>query len=514
MFKKFVISLLLCFITIPVYSKNVSGDWRNDLRTLFLKNNAIIYTINMRTFSAKDTNGNEIIDENEQSGNFLNAINELDNLSKMGINTIHILPITPVGKIKAMGTAGSLYALSDFTSINPQIVDKNSPLSPVAQAKKFIKECHNRNIRVIIDLPGCASYDLFIEHPEYFVKDENNNPIIPLDWTDVRLLNCGNEKALNEDLLALHKKYADMLLEIGADGIRADVARLKSQKFWAELIKYIREKEPEFLFIAEASNSWKDPLSKYALNTPVNALFDAGFDGYLGSYMNFKNMTDSKEFISTVQNDLKLFKKYNNQKSVIGSFSTHDEVSPIQLHGENFSKMIIWLNTTLPMNSYYIDGFPTGDTYTYCWANKIAPSSQTDDDYYFTHVGQLDIFNFSRKPGGKYTSVYEELVFANKFKNYYSQGLSTAKFVPLKTSNPKVFAYARVFYNMSVIVIGNLDFDNSQEAVVKVPHFKPSYKMLNLRLQQNLNNEYSNGKIKSNLSPGDIQVLMVKRLVF
>ncbi len=514
MFKKFIITVFIFCLSVPVFAKNVSGDWHNDLRTLFLRNNAIIYVINMRTFSAKDVNGNDIIDENEESGNFLNAINELDNLTKMGINTIHILPITPVGKIKAMGTAGSLYALSDFTSINPQIVSPNSSLSPVAQAKRFVKECHNRNIRVIVDIPGCASYDLFLTHPEYFVKDENNNPVIPLDWTDVRLLNCGDEKAVNDDLLAIHKKYIDMLFEIGADGIRADVARLKSKKFWSEVIKYARSKDPEFLFLAEASNSWTEPLSKYGVNTSVNDLFDAGFDGYLGSYMNFKNMTTSKEFISTVKNDLKLFKKYNGEKSVVGSFSTHDEVSPIQIHGEKFSKMILWLNTTLPLNSYFVDGFPTGDTYDYEWANKLAPSSQTDDDYYFTHNGQIDIFNFSRKPEGKYNSIYEEFVLANKFKNYYASELSTAKFVSLKSSNPKVFAYARVFHNMTIVVIGNLDYDKAQSSVVKIPHFKPTNKILSLRVQQNLNNVYSNGKISANLPAGDIQVLMIRHLVF
>ena len=211
---------------------------------------------------------------------------------------------------------------------------------------------------------------------------------------------------------------------------------------------------------------------------------------------------------------MKLFKKYDEKKSVIGSFSTHDEVSPVNLHGPNFSKMIIWLNTTLPVNSYFIDGFPTGDTYNYSWANKPAKNSQTDDEYYFTHNGQIDIFNFSRKPGGKDFSIYEEFVLANKFKNYYAQDLSTAKFAFLKTSNPKVFAYARVANNKTIVVFGNMDYENPQEVVVKVPHFKPTKKVMSLRLTQTLNNEYLNGKIKTVLQPGDIQVLIVKNLVF
>lgn len=512
--KKFLIFILSIIIMQPVSAKNIQGVWHNDLRTLFQHNNAIIDTINIRTFNAKDTNSNEIIDEDEESGNFINAIDELDDLVKQGINTIHVLPITPVGKIKAFGTAGSLYAISSFTDINPQLVSKTSSLSGIEQAKRFIRECHKRDIRVIIDLPSCGSYDMFVEHPEYYMKDENQNPIIPLDWTDVRLLNCGTEHKLNDDLLTLHKKFIDMLIYINADGIRADVAGLKPPSFWKELIKYTREKNSEFLFLAESSKSWTEPVASVAICTPSEKLLDAGFDGYLGSYFNLKNWNTSKEFLSTIQDDLKTFKKYKEQKSVIGSFTTHDEISPILIHGSNFSKMIIWLNATLPLNSYFVDGFSTGDTYNYKWANQPAENSQTDDEYYFTHNGKIDIFNFSRKPQGKDYSIYEEFVLANKFKAYYATELSNAKFVPLKTSNPSVFAYARVTNNSSIIVFGNLDHKETKTVTVKVPKFKVNKKIINLRVQKNIKNEYSNGKIKTTLDAGDIQVLLIKNLVF
>ena len=90
--------ILLCVFVIvlglsPVFAKNTKSGWQNDLRTLFLRNQSIIYTINIRTFNAKDTNKNEIIDEDEESGNFINAIENLDELVRMGINTIHILII-------------------------------------------------------------------------------------------------------------------------------------------------------------------------------------------------------------------------------------------------------------------------------------------------------------------------------------------------------------------------------------------------------------------------------------
>ena len=87
--------------------------------------------------------------------------------------------------------------------------------------------------------------------------------------------------------------------------------------------------------------------------------------------------------------------KFSEPKAVIGSFSTHDEMSPIVINGPGFSNMIIWLNATLPVNSYFVDGFDTGDKYIYFWANKKADVTFTDDDTYFVHRGKIDIFNFT-----------------------------------------------------------------------------------------------------------------------
>ena len=119
------ISVLLTILTL-FSSLAVFADENNNLRTLFVNNKTNICGINIRTFNAKDTNGNEIIDENEESGNFINAIERLDELKDMGINTLHVLPITPNGKLKALGTAGSVYSISSFSDINPQITDKSS----------------------------------------------------------------------------------------------------------------------------------------------------------------------------------------------------------------------------------------------------------------------------------------------------------------------------------------------------------------------------------------------------
>lgn len=486
----------------------------NNLRTLFLNNQANILGINIRTFNAKDLNGNEIIDENEDSGNFLNAIERLDEVKSLGVNTLHVLPITPVGKLKALGTAGSLYAISSFNEINDQLVDKTSNLSPKEQAKKFISESHKRGIRVIIDLPSCGSYDLFLKRPELFIKDDKNVSIVPTDWTDVRLINAGNNKKLNQDVLDEHKKFIDMVIELGADGVRADVATIKPYKFWQEITSYARSKDKEFLFLAEASDSWREPPSKYAEFTPYDELLKSGFDGYYGSFFNLKDW-NANEFIEHIKFNNKLLKSYTEPKSVILSFTTHDEVSPVVLHGSEFSVMISWLEAVLPYNPYSIDGFPYGDEYIYPWANGKAEITQTDDETYFVHRGKLDIFNFSRTPKGGKKGINKKIL--ENFKNAYKfraeniDLITNGEFTPIKIKDDKIFAFmisSKEKNPQRIIVLGNLDFKNAKNDIcIKIPRVNKNNSVELVQGDGSL--KIHKRKLTTSLTPGEIEITKI-----
>ena len=478
----------------------------NNLRTLFLTNKANICAINIRNFNAKDINGNEIIDDGEESGNFLNAVDRLDEMQKLNINVLHVLPITPTGKLKALGTAGSVYAAGDFWSINEQLVDKNSELTDIEQARRFIDECHKRGIRVIIDLPSCGAYDLFLTHPELFIKDNRQCSIVPTDWTDVRLLQTGTNKRLNQDLIEAHKKFIDMILSIGADGLRADVATIKPSNFWNEIIKYTRAKDPQFMFLAEASDSWREPPSIYAEFTPYYKLLQVGFDGYYGSFFNLKDWK-AVDLIEHIKFNLKLLSSYKEPKSAILSFTTHDEVSPVVLHGENFSIMISWLNATLPFNPYCIDGFFSGDTYLYQWANTKAAKSETDDDYYFVHRGKIDLFNFSRKPCADNQNIMKNFKNAYKFRQNNIELITKGSFNPIKTGNDMVFAYSRELKKSVIIVIGNLDFKNPQNGIC-IKERNINYKKTAVEIHAgNDNIKLIRHGIHTDLNAGEIKVI-------
>lgn len=489
--------------------------WKNDARSKFLSNETVIMEINIRSFNSKDNNEDGFIQEDmgEVRGTFINAIDRLDELKSIGINTLHVLPITPTGKLKALGTAGSLYAASDFDSLNSDLYDKNSELTLEEQAKLFIKEAHKRGIRVIVDVPACASYDLYLERPDLFVTGQAGEPVIPADWTDVRLLATGTEDKVDTNVYSLYKDFVKYMMALGVDGIRADVAHSKTALFWKELISFSREKDPEFLWLAESSESWHDAVSSYAVFTPYDKLLEAGFDGYYGSFFNLKDWKNSKDLYKQIEFTLNETKNFKDNKSVIGSFTTHDEVSPILLRGPKLSEMIIWLSATLPINSYFVDGFQTGDDYMYRKGNRLADETNTDDDTYFTHRGKIDIFNLSRKPEGSYEYLRGEFLLGNNVKQSVLSTLNEGKFTQLKNnSQKKVFSYMFANNIKKVITIGNLDFENYAKVTVKVPKFNPNKQNL-LPIKISKMPDAKRGKLNLVLQPGEIVVVIIHELL-
>lgn len=468
--KKLILTVLASFL---LAGNGYAKDYvKNDLRTLFLNNEAVIYEINMRTFNADDKNGNGIIDfdKGETSGNFINAIERLDELEEIGINTIHLMPINPVGKKKALGTVGSLYAMSKIADIDNNLADKNSKLSVKEQAKLFISECHKRNIRVMVDLPACASFEMTETNPELFLKkhrlfSNKEEFITPVDWSDVRLLKIVNrDGSLYNPVLNEHKKYVDMLLDIGADGIRADVAPIKPAKFWTEIINYARSKDPEFMFLAETAEAWAPPKVP-SPTSDYKALLAAGFDGYYGNCLDFTNFKTVKDFEKVFKHINELAKN-GEKKAIIGCFDTHDLKSAF-LISKYYPQTVMYMNATLPLNPYYVDGFVTGDKYDYQYSGKLADKTFSDNQYYFTHPNQIDIFNYSRRPGGDDTSIKDKFNKTLALRKDILNVIQNGEFKFLKSTNKKIFIYEISKGEDIILVAVNSDQEKHQYVEIK-----------------------------------------------
>lgn len=499
---------LICGILLSVNIAFADKVWINDLRTQFLNNSATIMEVNMRSFNVIDTDNDGLIkkEEGEETGNFLNAIPRLDTVSAYGVNTIILMPINQIGHIKSLGTAGSLYATSDFSKINPQLVSKETIMSDIEQAKKFIREAHNKNIRVMVDLPAFGAYDLYLKRPELFAKDANGLPIIPDSWTDVRMFNSGTETAYNKDVFELYKSFVDLMLELEVDGIRACVPSTKPASFWRDLISYSRKFDMQMLWLAQATDN-ENAVINSPINTPVTSLLDAGFDGYYSFWGDFENIKSGKEFTNkflSLNNDLR---KKQEKKAVLGAFSTHDDLSPVLSKGMPYSIMSFWLNATLPINSFVLDGTQSGDNYVYSWGNKKATISETDDMQYFVNRGKIDIFNYSRKPGAGNLIILSEFINSLQFKNYFSKHINAGNLKFLKTTHNDMFAYAISYNRTTILVMGNINFNSHLKGEVKLPKFTEEHISIPVKITEPP--LIKKGKIEINLAPGEIQILLI-----
>ena len=462
-------------------------NYHNDLRTLFKNNEAKILAIVPRTFNAKDLNGNDYIDGNEQHGTFLNAIERLDEVKAAGFNTFHVLPVSTPGKIKAMGTAGSVYAPKDMLEIDPMLIDKNDPRSDKEQFKAFIDECHKRGIRVMLDLPSCASYEMFLNMPELMAVEKDGLAKTPQGWNDIRMLQPWEDegkRTLNPKLLEYHKKFVDMCIDLGIDGIRADVARTKPAEFWDIIIPYSHMRDPEFAWLAE-TYTYEDasPQANMPHDRPEDSL-RAGFDAIYGQYHIFHEWPNATTFMDYVKEQLDMSYRLPKGKSLIGSFATHDDISPMFHGGADYCNLTMGLQATLPMlNPYIVDGYQTGDDYIYSFADKYNPVTQTDNHEMTVHRGRLDIFNLSRRPGGTQPEIGKFMTSAFNMRDKYIDVISRGTFIQLDKENDKndnIIAYARHYNGKTLLVVANKNVNRAVACKIKVPTLKADQELNNL----------------------------------
>lgn len=482
---------------------------KDDIRDLFKNNSAIIYTINIRNFASFDGDLNGIIEpqKGDKIGTFLSAKDKLEDLKKDGINTIYLLPITKNGKLKALGTAGSLYAMDSFNEVAPELDEIDNNKTVFEEAKEFVEYAHKLGLNVIVDLPSCASYDMTLRKPDRFISDKNKEALIPADWTDVRLLKVyDDDKNLNNQTLENFKSFVDMAQNIGFDGIRADVAAIKPPQFWKEIIKYARIKNKNFLFLAEANPQWDNPapngVKKYS---SVPELLNVGFDSYYAPWSDFKNIKTKEEFDNKIMINSDILKKYKN-KSSVSTFATHDQQAPI-LRGENYWNMVLWLNATLPSNMYFLDGFSVGDDYLYPYEGQKADKSYTDDEYYFVHSGMFDIFNYTAQIRAKKPYLKENYLKAIDFRLKNKDLITKGKFKLLKTDNEKTFAYSIMNNDSELVVIGSLDDEKNQQTCIKSKYLKKInlFSLIHTKAYPQLNQD----TIQVELEPLELQVYMI-----
>jgi glycosidase len=201
-----------------------SPDWLRD---------GVVYEVFPRDFSPQ--------------GNFKGIVPQLDRLKQLGVNVLWLMPIHPMGKLKAKGTLGSPYAVRDYDAIN---ADYGTP----EDLKRFVAAAHQHDMKVLIDVvANHTAWDsvLISKHPDWYTHDAAGHIVPPNpDWVDVADLDYSNP--------ALRRYMTEMLVrwlrDFGLDGFRCDYASGVPTDFWEALRPELERVRPGLVMLAEADN--------------------------------------------------------------------------------------------------------------------------------------------------------------------------------------------------------------------------------------------------------------------
>ena len=139
--------------------------------------NAIIYNMFVRTTAAFDHDGNGKLDIPinragfTETGTFLKSIAMLPYIRSMGVNTIHLLPITAIGQDGNKGTLGSPYAIRNPYEIDPSLAERSLALDAKTEFRAFVEAAHKFGMRMVLEFvfrTASKDADWVKEHPEWF----------------------------------------------------------------------------------------------------------------------------------------------------------------------------------------------------------------------------------------------------------------------------------------------------------------------------------------------------------
>lgn len=173
---------------------------------------ANIYEVNVRQYTTE--------------GTFEAFEKHLPRIHDMGINVLWFMPVTPISKEKRLGTLGSYYSCSDYTSINPEF-------GTIEDFKRLITAAHEQGFKVMIDwVANHTGWDhtWTKEYPGFYKKNDTGGFYDSNGWEDVIDLDYNN-LSMRQAMIAAMNFW---VIECDIDGFRCDMAHLVPLDFWRE----------------------------------------------------------------------------------------------------------------------------------------------------------------------------------------------------------------------------------------------------------------------------------------
>ncbi|NPV10576.1 MAG: family 10 glycosylhydrolase [Ignavibacteria bacterium] len=379
---------------------------QNSRQSLEWVKSGIIYEIFPRAFT--------------KEGTFKALTKKLPQIKKLGVTTLWLMPIHPIGELKRKGTLGSPYSVKDYYEINPEYGTKED-------FKNFVNEAHKLGFKVIIDevLNHCSwDNELVKVHPEWFTKDQSGNLISPnSDWTDVVDFNYDNPE-LRAYMIEMLKYWVK---EFDIDGFRFDVSELVPTDFWENARTELERIKPQF---------W---LSEGTLPEHHLKAFDMTYSWNI--YDLFKPMLDGKISPQKILNTIKLENYTFPKNSLRMRFNeNHDKVRAAEIFGYDGSFITAAI-------VFAINGVP------------LVHAGQEVGEKRFSSLFEKTEINWpDNLDANEHFSFFKKLIELRKRNPFLSLG----KIEPV-IINDKVLAFKNIYNGKGIVAFFN--FDQNQKSI-------------------------------------------------
>ena len=175
----------------------------------------VMYEINLRAFS--------------QSGTFSGILPRLDSIKALGVNTIWLMPIYPVGQLNSVGQLGSPYSVKNYKEVN-------SEFGTLDNLRTLVDSAHAKGMAVILDwVANHTSWDNpWITNVTWYTRNSSGAIVIPpgTNWQDVADLDYSST-AMKRAMFNAMKYW---ILAANVDGYRCDYADGVPYEFWKAAI--------------------------------------------------------------------------------------------------------------------------------------------------------------------------------------------------------------------------------------------------------------------------------------
>ncbi len=180
----------------------------------------VMYEANIRAMSA--------------AGDFAGVRARLDDIASLGVNTLWLMPIHPVGEARRYGTLGSPYSVRDHLAVGAEY-------GTLDDFRDLIDAAHACGIAVIMDwVANHTAWDhpWITEHPAWYTTDADGNIVHPpgTPWLDVADLDYGNADMRS----AMIEQMSWWARNTAIDGFRMDAPDFIPFDFWAEAVPAVR----------------------------------------------------------------------------------------------------------------------------------------------------------------------------------------------------------------------------------------------------------------------------------